>query len=175
MLASAAIRLNPQSAMRKTQQHRFMRSKLELRGPKSDLKIGLRSSRWVHSALSCAEFESADESGASGGPKARNRERATSIRHPPIRNPRNPLLLARGKPTIGVLTIMIGTARSDVLCSRGHRSFTGRNNHMFAGLSCPNLPTGPMPHPRRAWPLHPLTGQTSLSKEVLDDTYTEYR
>eukprot|EP00969_Alexandrium_andersonii_P192062 8483830-Alexandrium_andersonii.AAC.1 len=40
---SAAIRLNPQSAMRKAQ-HRFKRSNLELRGPRNDLKTGARNS-----------------------------------------------------------------------------------------------------------------------------------
>eukprot|EP00969_Alexandrium_andersonii_P088554 3905886-Alexandrium_andersonii.AAC.1 len=39
MPVSAAIRLNPQSAMRKLQ-HRFRRSNLELRGPKTCLRIG---------------------------------------------------------------------------------------------------------------------------------------
>eukprot|EP00969_Alexandrium_andersonii_P141325 6249546-Alexandrium_andersonii.AAC.1 len=39
MLARAAICLNPQSALRKTQ-HRFRRSNLELRGPGNGLKIG---------------------------------------------------------------------------------------------------------------------------------------
>eukprot|EP00969_Alexandrium_andersonii_P133149 5888063-Alexandrium_andersonii.AAC.1 len=38
MLVSAAIRLNPQSAMRKTQ-HRLRRSSLELRGPRNGLKL----------------------------------------------------------------------------------------------------------------------------------------
>eukprot|EP00969_Alexandrium_andersonii_P136908 6056965-Alexandrium_andersonii.AAC.1 len=44
VLASAAIRLSPQSAMRKAQS-RFNRSKLELCGPKRGLEIGPRSSR----------------------------------------------------------------------------------------------------------------------------------
>eukprot|EP00969_Alexandrium_andersonii_P236687 10448945-Alexandrium_andersonii.AAC.1 len=38
MLASAPIRLNPQSAMHKMQ-HRLRRSNLELRGPKGGFKL----------------------------------------------------------------------------------------------------------------------------------------
>eukprot|EP00969_Alexandrium_andersonii_P088209 3889981-Alexandrium_andersonii.AAC.1 len=48
MLVSAAVRPNPQSALRKMQ-HRFRRSELELRGPRKGLKIGPRSSRGVRS------------------------------------------------------------------------------------------------------------------------------
>eukprot|EP00969_Alexandrium_andersonii_P241681 10672875-Alexandrium_andersonii.AAC.1 len=55
MLISAAIRLNPQSAMR-NMQNRFTRSNLELRGPKSGLKIGPRSSRGVRSAPFLAQI-----------------------------------------------------------------------------------------------------------------------
>eukprot|EP00969_Alexandrium_andersonii_P290432 12836885-Alexandrium_andersonii.AAC.1 len=46
---SAAIRLNLQSALRKTQ-NRLGRSNLELRGPRSGLNIGPRSFRGVRSA-----------------------------------------------------------------------------------------------------------------------------
>eukprot|EP00969_Alexandrium_andersonii_P005876 255083-Alexandrium_andersonii.AAC.1 len=45
----AVVHLNPQSAMRKPQ-HRLTRSNVELRGPKSGLKLGPRSSRGVRSA-----------------------------------------------------------------------------------------------------------------------------
>eukprot|EP00969_Alexandrium_andersonii_P334704 14791854-Alexandrium_andersonii.AAC.1 len=38
MPVSGAIRLNPQSAMRKMQKHRLTRSSLELRGPRNGLK-----------------------------------------------------------------------------------------------------------------------------------------
>eukprot|EP00969_Alexandrium_andersonii_P239657 10579424-Alexandrium_andersonii.AAC.1 len=48
MLANAAIRLNPQSAVPKTQ-NRFRRSNLELRGP-SGLNMGPCNSRGVRSA-----------------------------------------------------------------------------------------------------------------------------
>eukprot|EP00969_Alexandrium_andersonii_P310877 13736873-Alexandrium_andersonii.AAC.1 len=44
MRANGAIRLNPQSAMRKLQT-RFRRSNLELRGPKNALKVAPRNSR----------------------------------------------------------------------------------------------------------------------------------
>eukprot|EP00969_Alexandrium_andersonii_P362244 15459266-Alexandrium_andersonii.AAC.1 len=47
--ATAAIRLNPQSAVRELQ-HRLRRSNLEPRGPGNDLESGLRSSRGVDSA-----------------------------------------------------------------------------------------------------------------------------
>eukprot|EP00969_Alexandrium_andersonii_P369277 15474770-Alexandrium_andersonii.AAC.1 len=47
--ASAAIRLNPQSAMR-NMQTRFMRSKPELRGPQGGLKLVPPNSRGVRSA-----------------------------------------------------------------------------------------------------------------------------
>eukprot|EP00969_Alexandrium_andersonii_P207513 9167514-Alexandrium_andersonii.AAC.1 len=46
---SAAIRLNPQSAMHSVQ-NRFRHSNLELRGPRKDINIGPRSSRRVRSA-----------------------------------------------------------------------------------------------------------------------------
>eukprot|EP00969_Alexandrium_andersonii_P141874 6272601-Alexandrium_andersonii.AAC.1 len=49
MPVSAAIRLNPQSAMRKTQNH-FRRSNLELRGPRNGLEISPRSSQRGRSA-----------------------------------------------------------------------------------------------------------------------------
>eukprot|EP00969_Alexandrium_andersonii_P350383 15433128-Alexandrium_andersonii.AAC.1 len=52
---SAAIRLNPQSAMRKVQRH-FRRSELELRGPRDGLKFGPRNSRWVHPARLFAQI-----------------------------------------------------------------------------------------------------------------------
>eukprot|EP00969_Alexandrium_andersonii_P147785 6534063-Alexandrium_andersonii.AAC.1 len=55
MLVSAAIRPNPQSAKRKLQ-NRFRRSKFELRGPRNDLEIGPRSSRWVRSAQLFAQI-----------------------------------------------------------------------------------------------------------------------
>eukprot|EP00969_Alexandrium_andersonii_P174463 7713710-Alexandrium_andersonii.AAC.1 len=55
MLARAAIRLNPQSAMRKMK-NRFRRSELELRGPRNDLRIGPRSSRGVRSAAFLAQI-----------------------------------------------------------------------------------------------------------------------
>eukprot|EP00969_Alexandrium_andersonii_P181722 8030592-Alexandrium_andersonii.AAC.1 len=47
---SAAIRLNPQSVL--TNMHnRFRRSDLELRGPRSVLEVGPRSSRQMRSAM----------------------------------------------------------------------------------------------------------------------------
>eukprot|EP00969_Alexandrium_andersonii_P018319 801407-Alexandrium_andersonii.AAC.1 len=49
MPVSAAIRLNPQSAVR-NMQHRLRRSELELRRPRTDLSVGPRSSRGVRSA-----------------------------------------------------------------------------------------------------------------------------
>eukprot|EP00969_Alexandrium_andersonii_P250751 11082547-Alexandrium_andersonii.AAC.1 len=52
---SAAICLNPQSAMRK-QQNRFRRSNLEVRGPRNGLKIGPPSSRGVRSAPFLAQI-----------------------------------------------------------------------------------------------------------------------
>eukprot|EP00969_Alexandrium_andersonii_P323790 14306587-Alexandrium_andersonii.AAC.1 len=56
----AAIRLNPQSAMRKVQ-NRFRRSNLELRRPRTSLKFGPRSSRWgALCAVSRADSESAN-------------------------------------------------------------------------------------------------------------------
>eukprot|EP00969_Alexandrium_andersonii_P053980 2375055-Alexandrium_andersonii.AAC.1 len=42
--ASASIRLNPQTALQKTQ-NRFARSELALHGPRNDLKIGPRRCR----------------------------------------------------------------------------------------------------------------------------------
>eukprot|EP00969_Alexandrium_andersonii_P331697 14659362-Alexandrium_andersonii.AAC.1 len=48
MLVSAAIRLNPQSAIRQMQ-NRFKPSKLELLGPRNGLKFGPRSSRGLRS------------------------------------------------------------------------------------------------------------------------------
>eukprot|EP00969_Alexandrium_andersonii_P095425 4215975-Alexandrium_andersonii.AAC.1 len=57
MLVSATVRLNPQSARRKMQ-NRFGRSNLELRGPKSGLKMGSRSSRGVRSAVFFVEIPS---------------------------------------------------------------------------------------------------------------------
>eukprot|EP00969_Alexandrium_andersonii_P326466 14425104-Alexandrium_andersonii.AAC.1 len=51
---SAAVRLNPRSAMR-TAQHCFKRSELEPRGPRNGLQIGPRSSRGARSALLCAQ------------------------------------------------------------------------------------------------------------------------
>eukprot|EP00969_Alexandrium_andersonii_P272335 12035710-Alexandrium_andersonii.AAC.1 len=55
MLARDAIRLNPQSALWKMQ-HRFRRSNLELRGPKSGLRLGPRSCQGVNSALFLAQM-----------------------------------------------------------------------------------------------------------------------
>eukprot|EP00969_Alexandrium_andersonii_P203279 8982664-Alexandrium_andersonii.AAC.1 len=52
---SAAIRLNPQSALRKMQ-HRFKRSNLELRGPENARKIGNRNSQGVRSVPFFAEI-----------------------------------------------------------------------------------------------------------------------
>eukprot|EP00969_Alexandrium_andersonii_P000164 7146-Alexandrium_andersonii.AAC.1 len=49
MLVSAAMRLNPQSAMRKLQ-HRFRRSNPELRGPRTNIEIRPPSTRGVRSA-----------------------------------------------------------------------------------------------------------------------------
>eukprot|EP00969_Alexandrium_andersonii_P009948 434398-Alexandrium_andersonii.AAC.1 len=53
--ASAATRLNPQSALR-NMQNRFKRSNLELCGPKKDLKICPRSYRGVRSVASCVQI-----------------------------------------------------------------------------------------------------------------------
>eukprot|EP00969_Alexandrium_andersonii_P052344 2298683-Alexandrium_andersonii.AAC.1 len=59
MLARAAICLNPQSSLRKAQHH-FKRSNLELRGPKSGLKIGpLKLPRGAFCTTSRADSESA--------------------------------------------------------------------------------------------------------------------
>eukprot|EP00969_Alexandrium_andersonii_P348408 15405997-Alexandrium_andersonii.AAC.1 len=55
MLVGAAVRLNPRSAMRKTQ-NRFTRSNLELRGRRKDLDIGPCSSHGVRSAPFFAEI-----------------------------------------------------------------------------------------------------------------------
>eukprot|EP00969_Alexandrium_andersonii_P209695 9263021-Alexandrium_andersonii.AAC.1 len=55
MPVSAATRLNPQSAMRTTQNH-FRCSNLELRGPRNVLKIGPRSSRRVRPAPYSAQI-----------------------------------------------------------------------------------------------------------------------
>eukprot|EP00969_Alexandrium_andersonii_P093817 4144793-Alexandrium_andersonii.AAC.1 len=54
MPVNAAIRLNPQSAVRNVQ-NRFRRSELEPRAPRNDLKIDPRSSRGVHSAQRFAQ------------------------------------------------------------------------------------------------------------------------
>eukprot|EP00969_Alexandrium_andersonii_P103956 4587041-Alexandrium_andersonii.AAC.1 len=53
--AGAAIRPNPQVALRRMQ-NGFKRSELELRGPRNGLTIGLRSSRKVHSAPFSAQI-----------------------------------------------------------------------------------------------------------------------
>eukprot|EP00969_Alexandrium_andersonii_P116514 5150944-Alexandrium_andersonii.AAC.1 len=49
MLVGAAIRPNPQSALRKTR-NRCRPSELELRWPRNGLDVGPRRSRRVHSA-----------------------------------------------------------------------------------------------------------------------------
>eukprot|EP00969_Alexandrium_andersonii_P200924 8876257-Alexandrium_andersonii.AAC.1 len=61
MPVSAAIRLNPQSAMRRMH-NRLRRSELELHGPRKGLEIGPRSSRGVHVARCFrADSETGDE------------------------------------------------------------------------------------------------------------------
>eukprot|EP00969_Alexandrium_andersonii_P054440 2396356-Alexandrium_andersonii.AAC.1 len=55
MLVGTAIRLNPQSAFWNTQ-NRNTRSNLELRGPRSGLEMGPRSSRGVRSAQLFADI-----------------------------------------------------------------------------------------------------------------------
>eukprot|EP00969_Alexandrium_andersonii_P216184 9548652-Alexandrium_andersonii.AAC.1 len=54
--ANATIRFDPQSAMRRMQ-NRFKRANLELRGPKSGLEIGPRSSRRGRSAPCFAQIQ----------------------------------------------------------------------------------------------------------------------
>eukprot|EP00969_Alexandrium_andersonii_P124440 5499660-Alexandrium_andersonii.AAC.1 len=51
---NASIR-NPLSAL-PNMPHRFMRSKLELRGPRNGLKFGPQNSRWVRSAPLLAQI-----------------------------------------------------------------------------------------------------------------------
>eukprot|EP00969_Alexandrium_andersonii_P081747 3603677-Alexandrium_andersonii.AAC.1 len=61
MLVSAAIRLDPQSAMH-NMQHRCTRSNLELRVPKNGLTTSPRSSGWgAFCATSRADPKSDDE------------------------------------------------------------------------------------------------------------------
>eukprot|EP00969_Alexandrium_andersonii_P307673 13600583-Alexandrium_andersonii.AAC.1 len=84
--------------MRKTQ-NRFRRSNLELRGPNNGLRIGARSSGGVRSAPFCALIPNLPtKAGLEGvrGPEIETQR--TPIRNPPIRNPRKPSLLARGRP-----------------------------------------------------------------------------
>eukprot|EP00969_Alexandrium_andersonii_P145429 6431833-Alexandrium_andersonii.AAC.1 len=86
-----AIRLNPQSAMRKAQTC-LRRSSLELCGPRNGLKTGPRSSREARSALLLAQIPNLPTKAVPEG--VRRREIANSrtpIHNPPIRNPRDPL------------------------------------------------------------------------------------
>eukprot|EP00969_Alexandrium_andersonii_P282635 12494857-Alexandrium_andersonii.AAC.1 len=98
MLIGVTISLNPQSAIRKLQR-RFKRSELELRGPMNGLNMGPRSSPGVSSASFSAQIPNPRTNTALEGVRSHElRNSRTPIRNPPIRNPRNPWLLARGKP-----------------------------------------------------------------------------
>eukprot|EP00969_Alexandrium_andersonii_P153359 6781297-Alexandrium_andersonii.AAC.1 len=83
------------------------------RGPRKDLNIGtLELSRGVFCATFHAESESEDEVGDRRGPKSRNREVANP--NPQSANPRNPLLLRRGKPGKDTAISMGGRTRRRV-------------------------------------------------------------
>eukprot|EP00969_Alexandrium_andersonii_P028579 1248080-Alexandrium_andersonii.AAC.1 len=80
-------------------QHRCKHAKPELRGPRSGLEIGPRSSRGAGHAPFPAHNPNLSTNVRTGGVRIREIAKArTPIRNPPIRNPRNSWLLACEEP-----------------------------------------------------------------------------